>query len=216
MRVVRGRKSEAMDAEAFDSLLAGYERLIVDVGTGDGRYPYRLAAADPSALYVGCDPVAENMADVAARSRRKPARGGVANLLLVVAEVEQPPAELRGRAAEVWCVLPWGRLMEGLVVGDPTVLNGLRAFAQPGAPIRILLNAGVWDTSTPRHVEPLPEITDERIDGVLTPAYADAGIRVTSHGDAPSDRVRQLGSTWAGRLTHGGGGRFIEIDAVAA
>jgi 16S rRNA (adenine(1408)-N(1))-methyltransferase len=215
MRIVRGRKQEEMDAAAFDALASGFAGVVVDVGTGDGLLPYRMAVDDPGTLYVGCDPVAENMADVAVRSRRKPAKGGVGNLLLVVTTVEDPPPELRGRADALHCVLPWGRLMEGIATGDQAVLSGLRSFARPGAPLRVVLNVGVWDVSTPLHVEPLPEVTDEHVRRVLGPAFAQAGFDIGGHGDVGPADVRALRSTWARRLTHGGAGRFLEIEAVA-
>lgn len=215
MQVVEGRSVTSMGAGAFDDLAASFDRVVVDVGTGDGLFCYHLAAADPTTLYVGCDPVAGNMAEVARRSRRKPARGGVGNLLLVVATAEAPPDELRGRAAEVYCVLPWGRLLAGIVTGDAEVLGGLRAVARSGAPVHVYLNAGVWDRRTPLDVQDLPELTPDYVEGTLVPAYAACGLTVTEHADAPPAEVNALRSKWARRLTHGGGGRFVRLEAVA-
>jgi 16S rRNA (adenine(1408)-N(1))-methyltransferase len=215
MRVVEGRKLVDMDASAFDALADRFERVVVDVGTGDGLFAYRLAVQDPTTLYVGCDPVADNMVEVSQRSRRNPARGGVGNLLLVVAGVEQPPDELRGHAAQVYCVLPWGRLMAGLVTGDADVLHGIRAFAEVDAPVLIVLNVGVWDRDTPLHVQDLPEVTPEHIEQVLAPAFARAGIRLTCHRDASPEEIGELRSTWARRLTHAGRGRFVRLEGIA-
>lgn len=215
MLIVEGRELGRMDAAGFEGVAAAYARVAVDIGTGDGLFVYHLAARDPDTLYVGCDPAAANMLAASQRSRRKPARGGVPNVLYVVASAEDPPGPLRGRAAEVFCVLPWGRLLEGIMTGDPEILGGLRGVAAPGAPIHIYLNAGVWDRSTPRQVEDLPPATPEHVDGVLVPAYARAGIHLVEHGAAPPGEVRALRSTWAGRLTHGGGGRFVRLEGRA-
>jgi 16S rRNA (adenine(1408)-N(1))-methyltransferase len=215
MRVVAGRKLVDMDVDAFDQLANRYERVVIDVGTGDGLFVYRMAAQDPNTLYVGCDPVADNMVEVSQRSRRNPARGGVDNLLLVVAAVEQPPDELRGRAAQVHCVLPWGRLMAGLVTGDAEVLRGVRALAEVDAPVLVYLNVGVWDRDTPLHVQDLPEVTPDHIEQVLAPAFAHAGIRLVCHRDASPDEIGELRSTWARRLTHAGRGRFVRLEGIA-
>ena len=215
MRVVEGRKLVDMDANAFDELAGRYAQVVVDVGTGDGLFAYRLAARDHSTLYVGCDPVADNMVEVSQRSRRNPSRGGVDNLLLVVTRVEEPPEELRGRAAQVYCVLPWGRLMAGLVTGDEEILRGVRAFAQDAAPVLVYLNVGVWDHDTPLHVQDLPAVTPTHIREVLVPAYARSGIQLLSHRDAAPEEIADLKSTWARRLTHAGRGRFILLEAVA-
>lgn len=215
MLVVEGRDLTRMDASGFDKVASAYDRVVADVGTGDGLFVYHLAAGDPRTLYVGCDPAAANMAATSRRSLRKPSRGGVPNVLYVVASVEDPPGPLHGRAAEVYCVLPWGRLLAGLVTGDEAVLAGLRALAVPGAPIHVYFNAGVWDHSTPRELEELPPATPERIEEELAPAYEAAGIRVVAHGEVGPDEVRALRSTWAGRLTHGGAGRFVWLEGRA-
>lgn len=216
MLIVEGREPGRLDAAGFEDRAAAYARVVVDVGTGDGLLVYHLAARDPDTLYVGCDPVAANMVGAAQRSRRKPSRGGLPNVLYVVATAEDPPEPLRGRAAEVFCVLPWGRLLEGIMTGDPATLGGVRAVAAPGAPVHIVLNAGVWEQSTPREVEELPPATPGHIARVLVPAFARAGIRLVEHGDATPAEVRALRSTWAGRLTHGGGGRFVRLEGRAA
>jgi 16S rRNA (adenine(1408)-N(1))-methyltransferase len=215
MRVVEGRKLVDMDGDAFARLAARHEQVVVDLGTGDGLFAYRLAAGDPATLYVGCDPAAGNMIEVSQRSRRNASRGGVDNLLLVVTSVEEPPDELRGVASQVYCVLPWGRLMAGLVTGDAEVLRGVRAFARPGAPVVVYLNVGVWDRDTPLHVQDLPVVTSEHIEQVLEPAYAGAGIRLLEHREAAPDEIGALRSSWARRLTHDGRGRFVRLEAVA-
>ncbi|HSK98676.1 MAG TPA: hypothetical protein VK891_18760, partial [Euzebyales bacterium] len=192
MRVVEGRKLVDMDGQAFARLAGRHERVVVDLGTGDGLFAYRRAVSDPATLYVGCDAIADNMVPVSQRSRRNAARGGVDNLLLVVASVEQPPDELRGVAAQVSCVLPWGRLMAGLVTGEDEVLRGVRAIAQPGAPVLVYLNVGVWDRDTPLHVQDLPTVTPEHIEEVLVPAYRRAGIRLLDHREAGPEEIGEL------------------------
>lgn len=215
MQVVEGRTVTSMDAAAFERLAASFERVVVDVGTGDGLFCYHLAVSDPATLYVGCDPVAGNMAEVARRGRRKAARGGVGNLLLVVATAEAPPGALRGQASELYCVLPWGRLLAGIVTGDAEILDGLRALAKRGAHVHVYLNAGVWDRRTPLDVQDLPALTPAYVEHTLVPAYAACGLEVTEHTDALPAEVNALRSKWARRLTHGGGGRFVRIEAVA-
>lgn len=215
MRVVEGRKLVDMDAATFTHLADRHERVVVDLGTGDGLFAYRLAVQNPTTLYVGCDPVADNMVEVSQRSRRNASRGGVDNLLLVVTTVEQPPDELRGTASQVSCVLPWGHLMAGLITGDDEVLRGVRAFARADAPVLVYLNVGVWDRDTPLHVQDLPAVTTEHIEQVLVPAYARAGIRLLCHRDAGPEEIGELRSTWARRLTHAGRGRFVRLEGIA-
>ena len=79
MRVLQGTKVIDAAPELVATLLAPPRRVVVDVGTGDGRYPYESARGDPETLYIGLDPDAGAMSEYAFRAGRKPARGGVDN-----------------------------------------------------------------------------------------------------------------------------------------
>ena len=87
MRTVIGRRVTEVDV--------GYERIarscrvVVDLGTGDGRAVIERARAQPDALVVGIDASAAGMADASRRAARSVPRGGVPNALFVVAAAEQ-------------------------------------------------------------------------------------------------------------------------------
>src|SRR5690349_12984816 len=115
-RVVGRGRTSPVDADALGELRRAHSTTVVDVGTGDGRYAYHLAAADPARLVIGIDALEAPMGEIAARAARKPARGGRPNLLLVRAAIEALPAELHGVADEVSVQLPWGSLLEGIVL----------------------------------------------------------------------------------------------------
>lgn len=195
MLVVRGREvvDAALPADDFD-------RVHVDVGTGDGRYAYALAKADPRLLVVGVDALRENLAEMSHKASRKPAKGGLPNVVYVAASAEAPPAELLGVADEVSVILPWGRLMVGLIRPDADVLAGLAAVAKPGAAMRFVLNAEVWGDPVPVEARDLPEPTPERVLHELAPAYAGHGIEVAEARLMTLEEVRGLTSTWAKKL----------------
>src|SRR5438094_4040238 len=121
-RVIGKGRTEPIDTDAFAELRASYACVAVDVGTGDGRFPYQLASGDPQRLAIGIDALAEPMGERAATAARKPARGGRPNLLYVHAAVEALPDELARVADEVYVQLPWGALLEGIVRARPEVL----------------------------------------------------------------------------------------------
>ena len=123
---------------------APYAGVTIDVGAGDGRFAYRYAEAHPERFVVGMDAVAENMAELSAKAARKPGRGGLANVLYVVASIECV-------ADEIFVTLPWGSLMRGLIVGDD-VLGGVASLARDGATLRIVLNTRIFDDPVPLDV----------------------------------------------------------------
>ncbi len=179
MIIARGKKTESIDAAAFDEMRAPYAGLTIDLGAGDGRFTYRYAEAHPDRFVIGMDPVAENMAELAAKAGRKPARGGLPNVLYVVASIERVPEELRGVADEILVTLPWGSLMRGLIVGDDIVLDGVASLARDGAALRIVLNTRIFDDPVPLDLRDLPELTPDYVTSTLTEPYARHGIRIT-------------------------------------
>lgn len=200
MIVVTGRQTIELDAAGLAELAREYRELLVDLGTGDGRFALELARRRPQALVIGIDPVAEAMRELAGRTRRK--RGLQPNLLYVVASAEQPPVELAGRADELYVLLPWGSLMRGLVLGDPKVLSGIAMLCKLGAAITALLNTRIYADPVPLEARDLPELTPEHVREHLEPRLAATGLEVVQAGPLPPEELLMLPSTWAKRLSH--------------
>jgi 16S rRNA (adenine(1408)-N(1))-methyltransferase len=88
---VRGKKLVSSDGEELINLLASYEKVVVDVGTGDGRFAYNHAKSHPDVLVFGLDANRENLVKLSARALRRPERGGVPNVIFAAAVAERPP-----------------------------------------------------------------------------------------------------------------------------
>lgn len=202
-RVVGRGRTALLDGAAFDALRNEHAAVVVDVGTGDGRFAYHLASTRPDVLVVGIDALEEPMGETAAKAARKPARGGRPNLVLVRASVEALPEGLHGVADEVHVQLPWGRLLEGIVLADPAVLRGLASLARPGARIVVTLNGEIWLDSTPARYASLPVPTPEYVAEVVAPGFRAAGIEIGAARYLSAEEAKALPTTWAKRLGHG-------------
>jgi 16S rRNA (adenine(1408)-N(1))-methyltransferase len=167
----------------------------------------------PETFVIAIDPVREAMREMSAKAAKKPERGGVPNVLYVVGSIEQPPPELRGRADELYVTLPWGSLMRGLVLGDPTVLANLASLAKPGARLRIILNTRIFDEPVPIDAQDLPEVTPQYARDTLAPAYAAFGLRINEAREFGADEFGELATTWAKRLAHRRAPRSVLIEA---
>ena len=202
-RVIGKGRTARLDPAAFGELREQHETTAVDVGTGDGRFAYHLASADPARLVIGIDSLEEPMGEIAAKAARKPAKGGRANLLLVRAAIEALPTELECVADEVSVQLPWGSLLEGIVLAREDVLGGLAALCRPGARVMVTLNGEIWLDSTPARYEHLPVPTPEYVADVVAAGMAHVGIRLDAARYASAAEAKELATTWARRLGHG-------------
>src|SRR5688572_14426358 len=140
MRLLQGTKVVEAPADWRGTLqIPADGQVIIDVGSGDGRFVYEHARRDPSSVYIALDPDAKALAEYAYRAARKPARGGVANAIFVVASLEALPPELIGLADQVYVNFPWGGLLRGLLLPEAGALAGLVSLARDSGRFEIVL-----------------------------------------------------------------------------
>ncbi|PZT75474.1 class I SAM-dependent methyltransferase [Streptomyces sp. AC1-42W] len=216
MQIVRGKKLEKAADGEFRQLAQESSRVVVDVGTGDARASYRIAKENPDWLVVGVDPAWQRMTQTSIRSRRKPAKGGVPNLLLVNSSIESAPEELAGAADELLVLMPWGKLLHGLVRGDEDIWTGLRTVAKPGAPLTATVGTSIWREPVPRDIQGLPELTDAYVEDVLTAKALAAGWRITGFRLTPAEEAAAVSSSWARRLDAASTEVIATLTAVTA
>jgi 16S rRNA (adenine(1408)-N(1))-methyltransferase len=189
--------------------------VIVDIGTGDGRYVYRSAGQNPDRFYIGIDVERRALAKVSERIHRKPSKGGLPNVLFVHAPVEDLPAELDGVADEIHVHFPWGSLLRALAVGDEAVLRGLRRIAAPDAWLEVIIGIDeIVDAGEARRLR-LPPLTEEYLGSTLSPRYAAADFEVEDRGILPISDWPHLETSWAKRLRHNDRRRLMFLTARA-
>ena len=214
LTVVVGRgATTTLDAPAFAELRARYDATFVDIGTGDGRFVAHLAAEWPDALVIGIDTAEDNMAEAANKARRK---RGTPNALFVRSAIETLPPVLHDVADLVFVQLPWGRLLEGIVLGDAAVVGGIAALCRPGARVEVNLNNEIWLDSTPERFADLPLPTPEYVDTVIAPAFAASGVDLGRARMLSAAEAKALPTTWAKRLGHSREHpKFVHVEGVA-
>lgn len=134
METIRGRKTREVDLNGFRKELASHDRVLLDLGTGDGRYARTLARRFPGWFIIGLDACRENL--------REHSQVKLKNLLFVIASAQSLPEEFGNSISHIAINFPWGSLLEGLLTGDPALMNGLESVAQRNATIDLRLNGG--------------------------------------------------------------------------
>ena len=212
MRSVEGKKQRDLSPEAFAELAARFAQVTLDLGTGDGAFVLRQARAEPDRLCIGLDAVADAMAESARRARAKPAKGGAANALYIVARAEDLPAELTGRCDLITVNYPWGSLLKAVTQPQPEVLAGIAACARPGARIALLVNLAPFEDPDQRDRLGLCELDAELAEQRLRPTYRAAGLEIDGielHLGALPERT-----SWGRRLVVGSRRKTLEITAT--
>jgi 16S rRNA (adenine(1408)-N(1))-methyltransferase len=174
--------------------------VIIDIGTGDGRFVYQSARQNPNKFYIGIDPNTRPLEKISEKIHRKPAKGGAPNVLFIQAAVEDLPPELDGVADEVHVHFPWGSLLRAVGSGESSVVESLRRVCSRGALLEVVIGVDpVRDRSEIERLGLTP-LTPEFMDEQLIPKYVAAGFEVIERGILNGSEWPEFNTSWAKRL----------------
>ena len=173
---------------------------MIDLGTGDGTFVYRSAQANPLKFYLGIDANPRPLEKISEKIHRKPAKGGLANVLFLQHAVEDLPPELDGVADEVHVHFPWGSLLRGIALGDALVLANIRRICAPNALLEVLVGSDPVRDRVELERLGVPPVTVEHVDAFLTDRYRAAGFKITERGVIPPVDWPKFHTAWAKRL----------------
>src|SRR5690606_25781780 len=117
METIQGKRSFDIDFNEFTLRHKKYNRLILDLGTGDGKFAFYYAQTFPTHFVIGLDSCRENL--------REYSRTKISNLLYVIANAQSLPFELHGLISHININFPWGSLLHGLLNADKNFFCGL-------------------------------------------------------------------------------------------
>lgn len=185
------------------------EGIVVDIGTGDGRFVSAAARLNPNKFYIGIDANAKPLEKISMKATRK--KGGLPNVLFVQAAVENLPEELNETADEIHIHFPWGSLLRAVVSGDENVLKNLRRIAAPECLLEIVI--GIDEERDKSEIErlELPKLSSEYLENVLIPKYAAANFEILESGILPASEWARLETSWARKLKSNTNRRIIYL-----
>jgi 16S rRNA (adenine(1408)-N(1))-methyltransferase len=196
METIRGRKSLDLDFNGWKEQLvtSKYKRLILDLGTGDGRYARTLAETHTNWFVIGVDACRENL--------REHSQAKLQNLLFVIASAQELPREFDGLASHITINFPWGSLLQGLLAGDTNLMCGLQSVSCTGASLDLRLNGGALAEAG----KTLERGTDKIYYNLFQ-----AGWQVEQPLIMDARALKMFPSTWAKRLAFGRDPRAMMI-----
>jgi 16S rRNA (adenine(1408)-N(1))-methyltransferase len=197
MESIRGKQALFIDAAALAERRLGYQKILMDIGTGDGRFVQHAAETWTEYFAIGIDACRENL--------RHASRKAPGNALYVIANALILPCELHGLATHITINFPWGSLLEGLLTSDAALMTGLTALVQPGARLDVRLNGGA-----------LVEAGWSLEEGVaqIWPVLLRAGFACQPPVALNAADLRRLPTTWARRLAFGRDPRGLVLTGV--
>lgn len=203
MKILKGNRIENIDINELKNMLGVYKSIIIDIGTGDGSFPYRKASKDKESLYIGLDSAADNMINSSIKAGKKAARGGLNNLLYVVCNALDIPEELKGLADRIHINLPWGSLRDAVVKGDGELLQGIRRMSKKHSSLDVYVTYDTLYEAREIMNRQLPQLSLDYINTHLKPRYKYCGININKAEICSNDSLKGLETQWAKILAYG-------------
>jgi hypothetical protein len=199
METIRGRKSLELDFNWLKERLANYNRINLDLGTGDGRYVRTFAEKHPNWFIIGVDSCRENL--------REHSQAKLQNMLFIIASAQELPKELNGLVSHIAINFPWGSLLASLLAADPKLMRGLKLVSRSRASLKLRLNGGALAEAG----KTLEAGTDRIYYNLLQ-----AGWQLEHPALMDASALKKFPSTWAKRLTFGRDPRAMTVNGYFA
>jgi 16S rRNA (adenine(1408)-N(1))-methyltransferase len=212
MKVMSGKETVEITSEELFSRMGNRTKVMLDIGTGDGKFVYKFALLHPDWFCIGLDASSENLVEYSLKIGKKPSRGGVDNVLYVIANAESIPGELHNLASLICVNYPWGSLLRGIVLANINLLENIANAAVRGAEVEILTNNNIFADPVPLGVADLPEVTESYIEQVLKPVYSRVGLEIVSYELIGKAEMKRIPTSWSGRLAFGKNPNTMKIN----
>jgi 16S rRNA (adenine(1408)-N(1))-methyltransferase len=197
METIRGKTPHTLDLTELHTRLANYNRIILDLGTGDGKFAFSHAQTFPHHFVIGVDSCRENL--------REYSRAKLTNLLFVIASAQSLPHELSRLVSHITINFPWGSLLGSLLSGDPLLMRGLETIAQPSASLDLRLNGGALSEQGWSLEKGAEQIRENLLR---------SGWQVGNPMRMDARALRSVPTTWAKRLAFGRDPRAVQMGGV--
>ncbi len=174
--------------------------IVLDIGTGDGRFVSSSAKAHPDKFFIGIDANTKPLEKLSTKITRKPAKGGLPNAMFVQAAVEDLPAEFDGIASEIYINFPWGSLLRAVATGEASVLYSLRRILIPEGRFTIAIGIDpIRDRSELDRLD-VPEFSEDHLEKLIR-LYEFAGLGGVEYCELDTAGWAGLETSWARKLS---------------
>jgi 16S rRNA (adenine(1408)-N(1))-methyltransferase len=185
MEMIAGKTTREIYGAELMARLAGSREILVDLGTGDGRFVEQWTR-QTGCFAIGIDACRENL--------RNASRHAPSNAIYLIANAETLPEELYGLATRVTINFPWGSLLDGLVMGQASLLKGVCGLLRPGAGLDVRLNGGALAEAG---------LSLEEGSSRVVHVLRDRGFVLARPVVMDREALRACPTTWAKRLAFG-------------
>ena len=174
MRILRSSKEIELGNEDFLDKIKSYDKLIIDLGTGQGAFVYFSALDNKNNFYIGLDSCGNSMKKYAIKQYKNK----VSNLIYIIMNVQNIDNLLYNMFSEVYINLPWGSLLEGLFKEELGIVHNISKLLIDGGMIKICFSYNDKFEKMEIEKRNLPLFNDEYFRNIFRPLYYKYNIEI--------------------------------------
>lgn len=198
MITVTGNKTQNLKETDFLLFIKNFEKTVLDIGTGDGRFVYESAKKNQKTLFIGMDPAQKQMEIFSRKANRKKLN----NCIFLVGSVEKIPNELYSCTDQIFITLPWGTLLEKTIKPGDDFANELNNLLKKDGMVEIILGYDVGLEPSEAKRLNLPNIDEKMILDNVIPALEKHFV-VEEMKALDKKELGKVNTTWAKKLKFG-------------
>ncbi len=207
MRILKSGKEIQITDEEFLNKINSYNKVIIDLGTGQGSFVYFNALENKDCFYIGLDSCRESMKKYAI----KQFKNKVENLIYVIMNAQNIDKVLGNKCSEVYINLPWGSLLQGIFNEDLGIINSISKIAKSGCKINICFSYDEKFEKNEIEKRALPELNEEYFENQFKHIYNKHNIVIENIEYIVKDKLTFI-SKWMKVLTESKSRKFYIIN----
>lgn len=189
--------------------------IIIDIGTGDGKFVYELAKNNPDKFVIGIDASHAGLIEKSQKIYKKKSKGGLLNALFVLAPVEDLPDEINGIANQIFINFPWGSLLAGLVKVDEITWSEIKKLCKEGTIIDLIFGYDpIQDAKEIKRLG-LPDLDLDYIKFQMIPKLSELGFGKKELREINNEDLKDYPSSWSKKLGFGKERKYYYLRLVA-
>ncbi|MGN7613369.1 hypothetical protein ACQZV8_14935 [Magnetococcales bacterium HHB-1] len=207
--IIENGQPKPWPEQRFLSHIKAYDKTLLDLGTGDGRFIYRFARENPDWFCLGVDAAIDNLKPISRKCYRNPKRGGAENVLFLQSDAFALSPALHHFAHWLTILFPWSSLLQGLVLEEKNFFGYLAQWIKPNGRLTLWINLHTFQEQMLREKMQLPLL--EVQEHLWIPQLKKAGFDHIACNRHKSDLP--IKTTWGNRLSRGSQRESLNIEA---
>lgn len=199
MLVIKGNKQIEISKFELQEIFERYEKTILDIGAGDGRFVFKTAQKEPQKFFVALEPNKEQLEIYSKKTQRKK----IVNAIFVLGSIEMFPQELFGEIDTIHINLPWGSLLKEVVSPSRDTVDKFMQILKYNGRLNLLLGYDKEFEPSETSRLKLPEISEDYIQNSLIPFYERTGFSLAENKLLSKIELKEFETTWSKKLAFG-------------